>query len=54
EVPQDPAGFVQFVCQGLRGLNDSSIKRDILKKAQLLSPRAMVVDSIQTLDSINT
>ncbi|QHN86986.1 uncharacterized protein DS421_16g551050 [Arachis hypogaea] len=28
--------------------------QDILKKAQLLSPRAMVVDSIQTLDSINT
>ncbi|XLU30669.1 hypothetical protein S245_066735, partial [Arachis hypogaea] len=27
---------------------------DILKKAQLLSPHAMVVDSIQTLDPINT
>ncbi|QHN77057.1 uncharacterized protein DS421_19g649360 [Arachis hypogaea] len=29
-------------------------EEDILKKAQLLSPRAMVVDSIQTLDPINT
>ncbi|KAL1345130.1 hypothetical protein AAHE18_08G095100 [Arachis hypogaea] len=28
--------------------------QDILKKDQLLSPRAMVVDSIQTLDPINT
>ncbi|QHO00952.1 uncharacterized protein DS421_13g410790 [Arachis hypogaea] len=27
---------------------------DILKKAQFLFPRAMVVDSIQTLDPINT
>ncbi|XLR32512.1 hypothetical protein S83_060412, partial [Arachis hypogaea] len=25
-----------------------------IEKAQLLSPRAMVVDSIQTLDPINT
>nr|XP_025699351.1 uncharacterized protein LOC112801040 isoform X6 [Arachis hypogaea] len=28
--------------------------QDILKKAQLLFPRVMVVDSIQTLDPIST
>ncbi|XLS97854.1 hypothetical protein HN51_040589 [Arachis hypogaea] len=35
-------------------LYSSTDIEDILKKAQLLSPRAMVVDSIQTLDPINT
>ncbi|XLT09768.1 hypothetical protein HN51_055561 [Arachis hypogaea] len=34
--------------------NALGLNQDILKKAQLLSPRAMVVDSIQTLDPINT
>ncbi|XLR40727.1 hypothetical protein S83_025387, partial [Arachis hypogaea] len=35
-------------------LYSSTDIEDILKKDQLLSPRAMVVDSIQTLDPINT
>ncbi|XLT47400.1 hypothetical protein S245_045902, partial [Arachis hypogaea] len=35
-------------------LYSSTDIEDILKKSQLFSPHAMVVDSIQTLDPINT
>ncbi|RYR73935.1 hypothetical protein Ahy_A02g008518 [Arachis hypogaea] len=37
-----------------RSPNSQAVEHDILKRGQLLSPRAMVVDSIQILDPINT
>ncbi|XLR50972.1 hypothetical protein S83_001644, partial [Arachis hypogaea] len=41
--------------QNAIGLNQIYIYiQDILRNAQLLTPRAMVVDSIQILDPINT